>query len=120
MENRPPRRRGAQPGNTNALKKGFYSLRFCNGELADLEETTPDSLRDEIAMLRVVIRRVVSLAEEGKPPAELLSILDKLGTASLRVANLLKTQKLLGNGSEPSVVIHQALSEVIKEMGHGS
>ena len=33
----PSRKRGAQPGNTNALKHGFYARAYRSGELNDLD-----------------------------------------------------------------------------------
>jgi hypothetical protein len=52
------RNKGAQPGNTNALKHGFYSRFFKEGEVTDLSSLAPD-LTDEIAMLRVITRRLL-------------------------------------------------------------
>jgi len=52
---RRPRRRGAQPGNTNALKHGLYS-RTLSPYAADLFDTarrlSPTDLTEEIAALR--------------------------------------------------------------------
>jgi hypothetical protein len=115
-EEQTPRHRGAQPGNVNALKHGFYSRRFNRGELNDLDQVVPYSLTDEINMMRVVIRRVVSLAEEGRPPDELLTILDTLGIASQRLANLLKTKKSLENNGDASNEMQKCLDEVIHDL----
>jgi len=46
------RKGGGQPGNTNALKHGFYSRRFCDLELGDFESSLGDDLQSEVAMLR--------------------------------------------------------------------
>jgi hypothetical protein len=62
-DNKPKRKRGAQPGNTNALKHGFYSHRFNNLEISDLNTALSDGLTDEIALLRVIIRRVFEYAD---------------------------------------------------------
>ena len=51
------RKRGAQPGNTNALKHGFYTKNFSLAERRGLEATQEIVLADEIALLRVLIRR---------------------------------------------------------------
>ena len=54
-------------GTINALKHGFYSQRFSPIELQDLDIALADGLDDEIALLRVTIRRVFDLAtEEGE------------------------------------------------------
>jgi len=57
------RRRGAQPGNTNRVKTGFYSKRFQGDELDDLELELREGLTDEIALIRVMMRRVLDAAE---------------------------------------------------------
>jgi hypothetical protein len=46
--------RGGQPGNTNALKHGFYSRRFRDIEFSDLDVITVADLQNEIAMMRVL------------------------------------------------------------------
>jgi len=56
LDNR-PRPRGAQPGNTNALKHGFYAKHFNQLELSDLETALSGGLDNEIEMLRVAQRR---------------------------------------------------------------
>ena len=71
------RKRGAQPGNLNALKHGFYSRNFLDLENTDLEAMLAQDLESEIAMLRVVVRRAFELSTapdrsqsplEGDPP----------------------------------------------------
>lgn len=49
------RNRGGQPGNTNALKHGFYSRRFRDIEFSDLDVITVADLQNEIAMMRVLM-----------------------------------------------------------------
>ena len=51
------RKRGGQAGNTNALKHGFYTKNFSLAERRGLEATKEIVLADEIALLRVLIRR---------------------------------------------------------------
>jgi len=43
------RRQGGQQGNLNALKHGFYSMQFQEGEIADLEKA--EGLKEEIGMM---------------------------------------------------------------------
>lgn len=112
------RKRGGQPGNWNALKHGFYSRQFQAGETVDLENTEEWGLTSEINMLRVMTRRLFELAGGCGEPQELAGTLGALGTASIRLASLMKTQKLLGGDSEEDDVratISQAIEEVMKE-----
>ena len=88
-----PRKPGAQPGNRplsistldtqcsllpNALKYGFYSRCFSNSECLDLETHRQDGLNSEIAMLRIVTRRVLELSsgvEDLETAFKLLALL---------------------------------------------
>lgn len=115
-ENPQPRRRGAPEGNINALKHGFYSRRFRNSELEDLLKQPAGELQDEIAMLRIMNRRVVDMAEEGKSTEEILEFYNFIALTSMRLSTLLRTQKLLlteGPGKTDGVMA--ALEKVIDE-----
>ena len=82
-----PRKPGAQPGNRpfkqcsllpNALKHGFYSRLFSNQEHLDIETLNQDGLDSEIAMLRIVTRRVLDLSsgvEDLETAFKLLALL---------------------------------------------
>jgi hypothetical protein len=111
MEAKPKRKtkRGGQPGNTNAVRHGFYSRKFRDLEVEDLGQVK-GGLQDEIAMLRVSIRRVFDratklgdeFAEKG-PGSELFALsqlLTTLGIATTRLAHMLRTQKFLDGGSD--------------------
>ena len=114
-ENPQPRRRGAPEGNLNALKHGFYSRRFRNGELDDLLRQPPEALQDEIAMLRIINRRVVDMAEEGKSADEILEFYNFIALTSMRLSTLLRTQKLLLTGDKTANDLLTALEKVIDE-----
>ena len=113
------RHRGAQPGNTNALKHGFYSPRFSPLEARDLDVALRDGVEDEIALLRVTIRRVFDLAtEEGEDTETWFKALSTLGLASTRLAGLVRTQKIIqGDSSSVASALSQALGEVCDELG---
>ncbi len=112
------RRRGAQPGNLNALKHGFYSRQLQSGELSDLERVQGGNLQDEIDMLRVVMRRTLELSQEYETPQVMMNTLGALGLASVRIIRLMEAQKSLVEGSKDVArAISQALDEVMEEMG---
>lgn len=113
------RKTGAQPRNFNALKHGFYSQRFSPLELRDLECALANGLEDEIALLRVTIRRVFDLAnEEGEDAETWFKALSTLGLASTRLAGLVRTQKMIqGDSSSVATALTQALGEVCDELG---
>lgn len=111
------RKRGGQPGNRNALKHGFYSKVYAIGEIDDLETMLKEGLEDEIAMLRVMTRRLVELANGNKSIESAIANLNTLGAAATRLGGLLKTQKILyGNDSSVSSALSEAISEVMEEL----
>ena len=115
------RKRGGQPGNTNALKHGFYTKNFSLAERQGLESIDEIVLADEIALLRVLIRRFSSqiLASQGVSLNESAQHLAVISEAMLRLASLLRTNHMLG-GSETGNLTQElflSLSEIYKEMG---
>jgi hypothetical protein len=96
----PTRQSGAQPGNWNAFKHGYYSRRFNPVELKDLDAVLSDGLVDEIALLRVIIRRVFDFASdhESQSLEQWSGSLNTLGAACTRLATLLRTNQALGGG----------------------
>lgn len=63
-----PRRRGGQPGNSNARSTGFYSRALTNARALDLfraarEQESTDAIQDDIAMLRLQILQLVTSAD---------------------------------------------------------
>ena len=110
------RKRGGQTGNTNALRHGFYTNNFSLAERRGLEATKEIVLADEIALLRVLIRRFSGqvLAGQGVPLNESAQHLAVISEAMLRLASLLRTNHMLG-GSETSGLT-QALSLVLAEI----
>lgn len=109
---RSKRRRGAPEA--NAVQHGFYARQFRQAELADLEAIAADDLGQEIAMLRVVIRRTLALADELTEAEEAVKILNALSAASTRLASLMRSQLTLNQGRADETI--QALSAAIAEV----
>jgi len=117
------RSRGAQPGNTNAVKHGFYSRQFRPQEISDLDSILMGNLDDEINMFRIVMRRVFDLAHEKKVSKEeelnhWIGAMECLGRASIREGNLLKTQHMLGGTGEQMIEVIKAALTNITERDH--
>ena len=113
------RKPGAQPGNQNALKHGFYSRRFWEPERNELKSCEND-LEDEISLMKVLMRRVFEAADQEDGDLEIwFKTLATLGLASTRLAKLINTQRAMqGNdASEISTAITQALKEVTRDLG---
>ena len=114
------RKRGGQSGNTNAWKHGFYTKNFSLAERRGLEAANGIVLADEIALLRVLIRRISEqmLSSPGVPLNESAAHLAVVSEAMLRLASLLRTNHMLG-GSETSTLTDElslALAAVHAEM----
>ncbi len=114
----PKRTRGGQPGNTNALKHGFYSRRFSDQEHCDLEASQDDDLRSEAAMLRVVIRRVFELSENITEFEQACELLRHVSLAIGRLAAIMRTQALYGLSPADEVqrTIEEALFEIAEDL----
>jgi hypothetical protein len=101
---------GAPVGNANARKHGFYGRLYTAGELEDLATAAvAGDLSDEIALLRVRIRRA---AEEG---VDLDIIIRALG----RLTQMLKAQHVLSGDAldEFSQAMQEVVASVTEELG---
>ena len=75
------RKRGAPPGNKNALKHGFYAKSLTEAERLELEAArTIEGIDDEIALLRVKIQFLVE-----NDPENIQLLLDATGTLARMV-----------------------------------
>jgi hypothetical protein len=110
----PPRQRGAQPGNLNALKHGFYSRYFKANEIAAIQDLPTDDLSEEIAALRVIIRRILQLSADVNDVNTGLRLLSTLSAAAAQLSGLVKVQSLyLQSSANDSFeeALHQAILE---------
>jgi hypothetical protein len=113
----PKRRPGAQPGNTNALKHGFYSRQLNVLDRINYDAQGAQGLQDEITMLRLYIRRVLALASRTQTLQESLNTIRAISLAATSLTRLLKAHKLLyGTPNELEDLINQAIAEVAEEM----
>lgn len=124
IENQPdhpisqPRRRGAQPGNTNALKHGFYSRTWKLSDTSGLDQLKSKSLDEEVALLRVYIRRLVEMDQEDADLKTLQDLVRTLSLACQTILRMLKGQsEIHDDESELRQAINQAIQEAAHEMG---
>ena len=117
MENPSPKSPGCQPGNTNALKHGFYSKRFPPSVVSDLDSHSFSGLKDEAILLRVFIRQLADQAYEANDLQTTLDLVRTLSLASATLTRMLKTQALVFNDHSDEVrdALRQALAEVNAE-----
>ena len=127
------KRSGAQPGNKNALKHGFYSKRFSEEEKERLNGQSATDVKSEIAFLRVCMDRLaqsmgmtlVEATAEETPAAtttksddQYLKQLNTLSLMSQSLGTLIRTQHLIHGGKgEIEDAINNALEQIRLDMG---
>lgn len=120
---------GAQKGNKNAEKHGFYSKNFTPNETKRLATSDRYSLDDEIDLLRVCIDRLnkeLSFDEVERTDAQgntsrdahYLGQLNTLSVMTQSISTLIRTHYLTrGKGGAVETGIMEALEELRIEMG---
>jgi len=99
-----PRRRGAQPGNQNALKHGFYSASFEELENNLLASHENDDQASEANLIRVLIKRTMDTManEQNLSLEEYLSALRTISFATA-VLERLKRSRWFQPGMDSSL-----------------
>ena len=84
----PKKRRGAPPGNQNALKHGIYSNQLKQRELSGTDLSTV-ALGDEITAMRFFIRRLIASSADVTERRKLFDLLHELSLGMLTPASTL-------------------------------
>lgn len=79
-------------------------------------DSTANHLREEIAMLRELIRGLHDVAAEGHDLEETLRILEVASISASRLAGLLKTQRQLDDSQDSGAVMSEAMAAKIQEL----
>lgn len=113
---------GAQPGNKNALKHGFYANKFTAEETKRLDTQGDLTVTDEITALRICLDRLlkeISFDERTKTDAQLNRIrddhylhqLNTLSSIAQAIGTLKRTDYLIRGKSEG---IQQSILEALE------
>jgi hypothetical protein len=91
--------RGAQPGNRNALKHGYYASVFDPAEVRQLDRVQESDLDEEIDLMRLLIKRTVASMppRSGLSHSEVLKTVRVLTYAVYCVEKLELTRSLIFN-----------------------
>ena len=101
------RKRGAQPGNQNATKHGFYARVLSPAEKRDLEAARRiQGIDDEIALLRVRLLHLL----DGYPHRPDLHL-----QAASTIARLIRTQYQISQDSQRP--LRDAIQKVLDDVG---
>ena len=92
-----PRKRGAQIGNTNALKHGIYAHHLNSLTPSDLAGFSTNKTAEEIQLIRVMVSRHLQMRKNNPPrtPEETLTDLRVISFAVGRLASLMRLQRNL-------------------------
>ena len=115
-----PKPKGAQTGNDNAKKHGFYSGSFTETELALVAAFCADpSLDDEIVMQRVANLRIITAIEGEGDNETLARMYEALGNGLSRVARLLRDKRALSGDAADGLqaALSKAADEIMTELG---
>lgn len=113
------KRRGGQPGNTNAVKHGLYSAKFSPEEAESLTGMR-EGLQDEIDLMRVNISRLMDYCrslhdlEKSLKPEEYIALHNVLAKEAATVARLMQVNKALNDAQ--NVGVHAQLLAALEEV----
>ena len=112
----PPRRPGAQPGNRNACKHGFYTRKFKKTELQGVDTAEFIGLSQEIRILRLYVRLIVESGWAADGGLDLVT-LGRLLCQSLSTLNrLVLTHDRLAHNQGPVMqLLNQTLDDLVEE-----
>ena len=111
------RRRGARPGNTNALKHGFYSARFTRRGVNCLDaQPARADLLGEIILLRVFIRQMFTALGKNSPAQykDRLKFAETYSQAVVSLFYAVRSRQLPGqNGDDQAAEFNAIIQRVV-------
>jgi hypothetical protein len=107
------RKPGGQPGNSNALKHGFYAKSFTKAELQGLEQNVQGEFIDEIELARTNAGRLAELLVDYRNMtiAEVVSASNALNNYLDTIQSLSRAQRHMYRSQ---TTLEQALAELAK------
>jgi hypothetical protein len=116
LEIPPKKKRGAPPGNTNALKHGYYSPRFGPASRRHPQNIDPTGVADQIDLLRVYIFHIKELSEQINNVRDQAGLLHALTLAMASLIRLLRLQRILPGDMDTKETARHAIFQVLSEM----
>jgi len=99
--------------------KNFYSRTYTLEEVADLVHSALDhSLDDEVAAVRVAVRRVMQQFHEELMPTEYARLASAIFTGANTIARLVRTSRDLADDTRDEIrlIVEQVTSEHAKKL----
>lgn len=113
------RKRGAQLGNKNAYKHGFYSEQFKAEERRILTQISLTDPSGEIELIRIYLKRFMEALNAASQPLDFESQLSALRAITLSadaINSLIRTQIVLAHATKESDEIRAKLMEISAEI----
>ncbi len=113
-----PRKRGAQFGNQNAFKHGFYSQHFKAEECRILSQMSLTDPSGEIELVRIQLKRFLEAQNALSQPLDLesqTSLLRAVTLSTESINSMIRTQIVLSRVSKESDEITEKLLEITPE-----
>ena len=111
------KRRGGQPGNTNAVKHGLYSKRFDPEEI-ELLSGTQEGVKDEIEACRVTLLRILDYLNGVDPskmkPEDYAAVVSLVTKNAGTIGRLMQIDKALNDSA--NIGIHAQLLAALEEV----
>lgn len=114
------KRRGGQPGNTNAVKHGLYSRRFDPDEIEALSGMQ-EGVKDEIEVVRVTLRRILDYLDIKRvngvstmDAEDFAAIMNLVTKNAATVGRLMQIDKALNDSA--NIGIHAQLLAALEEV----
>jgi hypothetical protein len=103
---------------TLQAEAGFYARQMRQAEANDLAAARQPGLLDEIAMLRIAMRRTMEQARDIDNLDQQVEVLRALGMAAGRLAMLVRTHVLVSGQKKSAIdaLLEQALDEALREL----
>lgn len=109
------RKRGGQPGNSNARKTGFYSARLPANTAEDFSGASFSGLHAEIDLLRALIGDVLEHAGEARTLTERVELLRAVTLATVSLGRMLRISPDLDQANVHNA-LQMALDKVLADM----
>ena len=112
-----PNPQGAKPGNQNAVRHGYYSELFSDEDLMAIAAMdTSQDLEDEIAIVRLTLRRLAARMSDDLSIREMVAVAGIMLHGAGRVAGLLRVQRAISGDAADG--ISGAIAKALEELGN--
>jgi hypothetical protein len=111
------RKRGAPKGNLNALRHGIYSEQLRGADISALQGIEPTSIKDEITVLRVIIRRLIELIKKAGSVEELTALVHNLTAVTNSLGRLIRVYSAVkASKSDGDRIFEDVIAQIAREL----